>query len=229
MAALVLAQIQLGQFQLRPVALAEIELRQAELGQFDLGQAQLLLLAAAVALAAWLSRSTAVGCTRSRAGRSLWCTSRSTRSGTASRLGRTGWSTRSRAARRGHRCAHWRAGPGTRPRRLAGRRAVAAHRSVGAATAHRRVGDAGEFVGCAGGPDRCHDGPDALLGGIDVVVNNAGGTAPRPFLQTSKGYIERSFHFNVLTAFELSKAAVPHMLERGGGSIGSRRPIQEPC
>lgn len=57
------------------------------------------------------------------------------------------------------------------------------------------------------------------FGGIDIVVNNAGGTAPRPFLQTSKGYVERSFHFNVLTAFELSKAAVPHMLERGSGSI----------
>ena len=57
------------------------------------------------------------------------------------------------------------------------------------------------------------------FGGIDIVVNNAGGTAPRPFLQTSKGYIQRSFHFNVLTAFELSKAAVPHMLERGNGSI----------
>ncbi len=57
------------------------------------------------------------------------------------------------------------------------------------------------------------------FGGIDIVVNNAGGSAPRPFMQTSKGYIERSFHFNVLTAFELSKAAVPHMLERGNGSI----------
>ena len=57
------------------------------------------------------------------------------------------------------------------------------------------------------------------FGTIDIVVNNAGGTAPRPFLQTSKGYIERSFHFNVLTAFELSKLAVPHMLEHGNGSI----------
>ena len=57
------------------------------------------------------------------------------------------------------------------------------------------------------------------FGTIDIVVNNAGGTAPRPFLETTKGYIERSFHFNVLTAFELSKLAVPHMLEHGNGSI----------
>jgi 7-alpha-hydroxysteroid dehydrogenase len=57
------------------------------------------------------------------------------------------------------------------------------------------------------------------LGRLDIVVNNAGGTAPRPFLATSAGYLQRSFHFNVVTAFVLSKAAVPHMLEQGGGSI----------
>ena len=59
----------------------------------------------------------------------------------------------------------------------------------------------------------------AELGRLDIVVNNAGGTAPRPFLATSAGYLQRSFHFNVVTAFVLSKAAVPHMLEQGGGSI----------
>ena len=59
----------------------------------------------------------------------------------------------------------------------------------------------------------------AKLGRLDIVVNNAGGTAPRPFLATSAGYMQRSFHFNVVTAFVLSKAAVPHMLEQGGGSI----------
>ncbi|GIU90073.1 MAG: short-chain dehydrogenase [Acidimicrobiia bacterium] len=57
------------------------------------------------------------------------------------------------------------------------------------------------------------------LGRIDVVVNNAGGTMPRPFLDTSPGFLERSFHFNVTTAFVLSKAAVPHMLAGGGGAI----------
>ena len=57
------------------------------------------------------------------------------------------------------------------------------------------------------------------FGRIDVVVNNAGGTAPRPFLDTTPGYLERSFHFNVTTAFVLTKAAVPHMLEQGGGAV----------
>jgi 7-alpha-hydroxysteroid dehydrogenase len=59
----------------------------------------------------------------------------------------------------------------------------------------------------------------AELGRIDVVVNNAGGTTPRPFLDTSPGYLERAFHFNTTTAFVLSKAAVPHMLEQGSGAI----------
>jgi 7-alpha-hydroxysteroid dehydrogenase len=59
----------------------------------------------------------------------------------------------------------------------------------------------------------------AEFGRIDIVVNNAGGTMPRPFLDTSPGFLERSFHFNVTTAFVLSKAAAPHMLEQGEGAI----------
>ncbi len=59
----------------------------------------------------------------------------------------------------------------------------------------------------------------AEFGRIDIVVNNAGGSMPRPLLATSAGYMERAFHFNVTTAFVLSKAAIPHMLEGGGGSI----------
>jgi 7-alpha-hydroxysteroid dehydrogenase len=59
----------------------------------------------------------------------------------------------------------------------------------------------------------------AEFGRIDVVVNNAGGTMPRPFLDTSPGFLERSFHFNVTTAFVLSKAAAPHMLVAGSGAI----------
>ncbi|MEN9594053.1 MAG: hypothetical protein RLY23_536 [Actinomycetota bacterium] len=57
------------------------------------------------------------------------------------------------------------------------------------------------------------------FGHIDIVINNAGGTAPRAFLDTTPGYLERSFHFNVTTAFVLTKAAVPTMLEQGSGSV----------
>jgi 7-alpha-hydroxysteroid dehydrogenase len=57
------------------------------------------------------------------------------------------------------------------------------------------------------------------LGRVDVVVNNAGGSMPQPFLDTSERGFEKAFHFNVTTAFTLSKLAVPHMLEGDGGSI----------
>jgi 7-alpha-hydroxysteroid dehydrogenase len=57
------------------------------------------------------------------------------------------------------------------------------------------------------------------FGRVDIVVNNAGGTAPRPMLDTSPGYVERSFHFNVTTAFVLTKAAVPHMITNGSGAV----------
>jgi 7-alpha-hydroxysteroid dehydrogenase len=59
----------------------------------------------------------------------------------------------------------------------------------------------------------------AELGRIDVVVNNVGGSMPEPLMSTSIRSFEQAFHFNVTTAFALSKAAIPHMLAAGGGSI----------
>ena len=57
------------------------------------------------------------------------------------------------------------------------------------------------------------------LGRIDIVVNNAGGSMPTALLDTSVRSFEEAFHFNVTTAFALSKAAIPHLLEHGHGSI----------
>ncbi len=57
------------------------------------------------------------------------------------------------------------------------------------------------------------------FGGLDILVNNAGGSAPKPFLSTSTRSFEKAFSFNVTTAFELTRCAVPAMLERGGGSV----------
>jgi len=57
------------------------------------------------------------------------------------------------------------------------------------------------------------------LGRVDVVVNNLGGTMPLPLLDTSPRFLEEAFHFNVATAHALVRAAVPVMLETGGGSI----------
>lgn len=57
------------------------------------------------------------------------------------------------------------------------------------------------------------------FGRLDIVVNNVGGTMPRAFLDTSPGFMERAFHFNVATAHALTRAAVPLMLEGSGGSV----------
>ena len=63
------------------------------------------------------------------------------------------------------------------------------------------------------------DAARSAFGRLDVVVNNVGGTMPRPFLDTSPRYLEAAFHWNVTTAFALTKACVPLMLESGGGAV----------
>lgn len=57
------------------------------------------------------------------------------------------------------------------------------------------------------------------LGRVDVVVNNVGGTMPRPFLDTSPDRLIREFSWNVATAHALTRAAVPLMLDGGGGAV----------
>jgi 7-alpha-hydroxysteroid dehydrogenase len=55
------------------------------------------------------------------------------------------------------------------------------------------------------------------FGRLDTVVNNVGGTFPRAFLDTSTGYLERAFSFNVGTAHALTRAAVPLMMKNADG------------
>jgi 7-alpha-hydroxysteroid dehydrogenase len=57
------------------------------------------------------------------------------------------------------------------------------------------------------------------FGGIDIVVNNAGGSMPAGFMDTSVRAFEKAFHFNVTTAFRLTQLAVPHMLGRENASV----------
>jgi 7-alpha-hydroxysteroid dehydrogenase len=59
----------------------------------------------------------------------------------------------------------------------------------------------------------------AEFGRLDVVVNNVGGAWPRPFLETDAAFLEEAFRFNVGTTHTLTRAAVPIMLEHGGGSV----------
>lgn len=57
------------------------------------------------------------------------------------------------------------------------------------------------------------------FGRIDILVNNAGGYPPMPALKTSQRAFEECFHFNVTTAFLMTRLCIPHMLENDGGSV----------
>jgi 7-alpha-hydroxysteroid dehydrogenase len=57
------------------------------------------------------------------------------------------------------------------------------------------------------------------FGRVDIVVNNVGGSMPRPFMDTSPRRLIEAFSWNVATAHALTRAAVPFMLEGGGGAV----------
>jgi 7-alpha-hydroxysteroid dehydrogenase len=73
---------------------------------------------------------------------------------------------------------------------------------------------------------RTREGMAALLeralaefGRVDIVVNNAGGSMPGPFLKVSEKAFEQALRWNLTTAFNLTQLAVPHLLKAGGGSV----------
>lgn len=60
----------------------------------------------------------------------------------------------------------------------------------------------------------------ATYGRLDVLVNNAGGTGPRPAMQTSEAFFEMAMRFNVTTPFLMSQLAAQAMVDTAGaGSI----------
>ncbi|MEM7324142.1 MAG: SDR family NAD(P)-dependent oxidoreductase [Actinomycetota bacterium] len=56
-------------------------------------------------------------------------------------------------------------------------------------------------------------------GGVDWLVNNVGVGSSGTVLDTDPTDWERVMHINVSSAFHLSRAAIPAMIRRGGGSI----------
>src|SRR5215468_3094808 len=57
------------------------------------------------------------------------------------------------------------------------------------------------------------------FGGIDLLVNNAGGFPPMAFLDTDVPSWEWCVRFNLTSAFALTRACLPHMLEGNGGVV----------
>jgi 7-alpha-hydroxysteroid dehydrogenase len=57
------------------------------------------------------------------------------------------------------------------------------------------------------------------LGRIDLLVNNAGGYPPMPFLETDEPSWEWCMRFNVTQAANLTRLTLPHMLAKDGGAV----------
>lgn len=57
------------------------------------------------------------------------------------------------------------------------------------------------------------------FGKVDVLINNAGIFSPKPFLDVEEADIDKYIKTNLKGTFYASQAAIPNMLENGGGSI----------
>jgi len=73
----------------------------------------------------------------------------------------------------------------------------------------QRAGDIGRFV----------DQSAAALGGLDVLVNNVGVFRRIPLEDLTDEALDEAFAVNVKAAVMASRAAAPHMRQRGGGAI----------
>src|SRR5262245_21339077 len=93
----------------------------------------------------------------------------------------------------------------------------------GTAAAARRLGRKALAVRCdvtqAGELDELVRRTVAEFGGVDVLVNDAGGFPPMSVPDTDLPSWEWCFRFNLTSAFVLTRACLPHMLERNGGVV----------
>jgi NAD(P)-dependent dehydrogenase (short-subunit alcohol dehydrogenase family) len=76
-------------------------------------------------------------------------------------------------------------------------------------------------LGTPDGPARLVDGAVATFGGLDILVNNVGAVRPRTggFLSVTDEDWLSTLTINFLSAVRTTRAALPHLYARGGGSI----------
>ncbi len=75
-------------------------------------------------------------------------------------------------------------------------------------------------VGDSGHVERMVQESESLLGGIDVLVNNAGiVSSRRKVIETPEADWDETFRVNAKGVFLVSQSVVPLMIEQGGGSI----------
>lgn len=91
--------------------------------------------------------------------------------------------------------------------------------------AARTLGDESRFALVAGDIGNKETGENMVLtavgrfGGVDVLVNNAGIFAVKPFLENTEEDMDRFIHTNLKGTYFVSQVAVQQMKKQGGGSI----------
>ena len=74
-------------------------------------------------------------------------------------------------------------------------------------------------VSDAGGLDRLIRETQQKLGGVDVLVNNAGGPRPGGFDALDDAAWQEAFELNLMSTVRLIRGVLPHMREQGWGRI----------
>jgi 3-oxoacyl-[acyl-carrier protein] reductase len=93
--------------------------------------------------------------------------------------------------------------------------ALAAARALGGDGAVALAGD----LTTRAGAEAIAAGAVAALGGVDILVNNVGGSGARRLADADEADLSSVLERNLWPAFRLSRALTPQMRARGGGSI----------
>lgn len=100
--------------------------------------------------------------------------------------------------------------------------------------AERETGAVGHLaldLSTAGAPERAVEAAAAALGGLDILVCNAGGPPPGTFESTAVDEWEVGYRLTLMSTVRLCKAALPLLVDSGRGrivnitSISVRQPI----
>jgi 3-oxoacyl-[acyl-carrier protein] reductase len=98
----------------------------------------------------------------------------------------------------------------------------------------RQIGAAGHLaadLAVPGAPERAVEAAVAALGGLDILVCNAGGPPPGTFESTPVEAWDTGYNLTLMSAVRLTKAALPLLKESGRGrvvnitSISVRQPL----
>jgi hypothetical protein len=76
-------------------------------------------------------------------------------------------------------------------------------------------------------PEKFVAGVISTLGGLDVLVNNAGLSTAKPFFELTVDDFDLTFHVDVRASFLLGQHAARHMKDHGGGSIVNITSVHE--